>query len=400
MHFTIHHNDDIYKKIGKDLDLITQEVLTLLGGEVHSIILCGGFGRGEGSVVVQNGIVRVINDYDLYVVLKERNRLKYAILYKRYHNQLNILAEQLAQRFSMKQIDLALKHRSYFDSSAPLKIENYEVLNGHILLYGAEDPCISMPDWRSEDIPLFEGTWLFRNRGGGLLLAGRYFVGHDGIPAEKRENFVIECGKAQLAIGDSLLLLRGRYHHLYSKRLEALDSLSVDDVPEGEMVLVHYREALEQKLRPAFDRFYRRDLVLWWFEIAELFGTFYRRFEEQRLGVPFNDWVEYSALGKPEDQLDIRTWAGGMIRGGIKSFWPVFRRRNLLKARRSGLITVMALLLFSVQKEDFHMSYLEQAADYLDMRLAGDPLDDWRNLTDLFLQIWHPTGEAAQVTAA
>lgn len=297
----------------------------------------------------------------------------------------------------MKQIDLCLKHLSYFDGNIPLKIENYEVLKGHMLLYGEEDPCAAMPDWRPEDIPLFEGTWLFRNRGGGLLLAARYFVGRDGIPEGRRENFVIECGKAQLAMGDSLLLLNKQYHHLHSKRLDALDSLSVDKIPEGERILAHYREALKQKLKPDFNRFYSRHMIAWWFEIVELFDTFYRYFERQRLGVPFKDWIEYAKLGKPEDQLDLRIWAGGMIRGGAKSFSPTYRRRNLLKVRKSGLIAAMALLLFSMRKDNFRVSYLERAAEQLDARLAGDTLNDWRHLTDVFFQTWHPAGEAARV---
>ncbi|MCR4432281.1 MAG: hypothetical protein NUV45_14865 [Tepidanaerobacteraceae bacterium] len=397
MHFTIHHDEQIDKKVRADLDLIKDEVLAFLGEEVHSILLCGGFGRGEGSVVVQNGLVRVVNDYDISIVLKERNRLRYAILYKRYHDPLNALAERLAHRLGMKQIDLCLKHLSYFDGDSALKIENYEVLKGHVLLYGEEEPCDAMPDWQPQDMPLFEGTWLFRNRGGGLLLAARYFMGRDGIPDDKRENFVIECGKAQLAMGDSLLLLNRCYHHLYSERLRIIDSMDVRHIPMGERILAHYREALEQKLQPDFERFYRRDLISWWFEIVELFDIFYKYFESRRLGVSFDNWIEYAELRKPEDQLDWHIWAGGLVRGGWRVAKTTWRRRNLLKARKSGFIAVMALLLFSAERHGFNGAYMERAAERLGVRLGENLENGWRHLTDIFFQTWHPAGEAGRV---
>ena len=65
MHYTIEKYSEIDAKIEKDQVLINSKVLGLLGDHVHSILLCGGFGRGEGSVYVKNGLVQVVNDYDI-----------------------------------------------------------------------------------------------------------------------------------------------------------------------------------------------------------------------------------------------------------------------------------------------------------------------------------------------
>lgn len=398
MHYTIHQDSKIDRKVEQDVEYIAREVGNLLGDKIHSILLCGGFGRGEGSVEVRNGEVHIVNDYDISVVLTERSRFRYPLLHRRLHPQLQRLAERLANELKMKQIDLDLKHLSYFDNQ-PLKIENYEVLKGHMLLCGDEDPCQYMPDYKAEDIPLSEGTWLFRNRGGGLLIAARYFLDSDRIISEKkRENFVIECSKAILAMGDSILLLKRQYHHLHRKRLEVIRRLDSSDISDASVIVPRYIEALEQKLKPDFERFYCQDMVKWWFEITELFGRFYRYFESQRLKVNFKDWIEYAELRKRDHKIDRRRLLGVLMRREINPFSFRSIRRGILRAERSGLIGLMALLLFSIRKDGFYQPYLEKATEMLGMKLEGSLLEDWRRLTSIFFRLWHPAGEAAKVT--
>lgn len=394
MHYTIDKDPNIDAKVEKDQEYINSHILDLLGNHVHSILLCGGFGRGEGTVEVRGDEIHIVNDYDITIVLKERNRLRFAMLYRKYHGPLEALAVKLAKGLQMKQIDLVLKHFSYFEKPAALKIENYEVKQGHVLTYGEQDPTRLMPDWRAEDIPLFEGTWLFRNRGAGMLIPSLYFMRNGGIPEEKKENFIIECNKAQLAMGDSTLLLEGRYHHLYSERLRRLDELNVSDVPKGEKILSHYREALEQKLKPDFDRCYRRDLVAWWFEIADLMNRFYRFYESKRLGVVFNDWTEYSDLSKPEERYEIKAFVSSILRN-LTHMSTGLLKKSCNTARKSYSVSIVPLLLFSIQKNGSNLPYMEKASKMLDIPLTGNEREDWLIFVRNFLHDLHPGGEVA-----
>jgi len=72
MSYTVESSSAINSKIEFDLNIVVEKVSTSLSG-VHSILLGGGFGRGEGSVVVENGEVRIVNDYDIFVFVKEKN---------------------------------------------------------------------------------------------------------------------------------------------------------------------------------------------------------------------------------------------------------------------------------------------------------------------------------------
>ena len=394
MHYTIDKDPNIDAKVKNDQEYINSRVLSLLGNQVHSILLCGGFGRGEGTVEVRGNEIHIVNDYDITIVLKERNRLKYALLYRKYHAPLEALAVALAKDLRMKQIDLGLTHFSYFEKPAALKIANYEVLRGHKLIYGKEDPCQLMPDWKAEDIPLFEGTWLFRNRGAGMLIPALYFMRDGGIPAEKKENFVIECNKAQLAMGDSILLLKQQYHHMYSERLRCLDELEISEVPEGEIILKNYKEALKQKLKPDFEKFYKRDLVAWWFEVVDLMNRFYWFYESKRLGVVFNDWIEYSDLSKPEDRFESKAFVASILRN-LSHMSMNTIKKSYNKARKSHSISIVPLLLFSMKKDGFHLPYMEKASEVLSIPLTGNQREDWLHLVRCFLHDLHPGGEVA-----
>jgi hypothetical protein len=397
MHYTIENNPRIDAKIKKDQEDINFRVLGLLGNDVHSIILCGGFGRGEGTVIIQSDKIHVVNDYDITIVLKEHNPIKYAWLYQKYYVQLQALACQLAKELRMKQIDLSLKSISYFKKQNTLKIGNYEVKHGHVLTYGEYDPTILMPNWQAENFSFFEGTWLFRNRGAGMLIPALYFMRDDGIPEEKRENFVVECGKAQLAMGDCILLLKKKYHHLYSQRLRFIDDLDVSDIPAGGTILAHYREALEQKLRPESENFYNRDLVKWWFEIVGLLDLFFRFFESRRLGLDFFDWQAYADHARQESRIDLRTLFINLLRNKRALVSSSLRQRILLKSRKANFISLVPLLLFSIHKNGFFLPYMERAARMLAVQLKGKAREDWLYLVRTFLHELHPQGEVADV---
>jgi hypothetical protein len=252
-----------------------------------------------------------------------------------------------------------------------------------------------MPNWRAADIPLFEGIWLFRNRGAGMLIPALYFLRDDGIPDEKKENFVVECCKAQLAMGDCILLLKKKYHHLYSQRLRCISGLDVSDIPGAVNIMEHYREALEQKLRPDFDKIYKRDLICWWFEIVALLDIFFMFFESRRLGLDFSDWQGYADLARREGRIDLRTFFLAVLRNKRAIVSSTLRKRILLKSRKSNFIAMVPLLLFSIRENGFLRPYMERAARMLAIQLKGKETEDWLNLVRTFLHELHPQGEVA-----
>ena len=58
------------KKVQADLDRIVDKIRQRI--DPVSIILFGGFGKGEGSFDLRDGDVRPLNDYDLYVITRTK----------------------------------------------------------------------------------------------------------------------------------------------------------------------------------------------------------------------------------------------------------------------------------------------------------------------------------------
>ena len=71
--FVVNQDKKIAKRINDDLSIIQQIILENFN-YVESIILAGGFGRGEGGVLIHEKEVQPINDYDLYVITKFDNQ--------------------------------------------------------------------------------------------------------------------------------------------------------------------------------------------------------------------------------------------------------------------------------------------------------------------------------------
>ncbi len=68
--YTVHNDPHINAFIQGQLDTIVREIHDLLGPHLDAVLLCGGFGRGEGGVDLSSGNIRVVNDYDLTILLK------------------------------------------------------------------------------------------------------------------------------------------------------------------------------------------------------------------------------------------------------------------------------------------------------------------------------------------
>lgn len=398
MTYTAYNDVEIDQKIQTDLDYIASEIVELLGEHADVILLYGGFGRGEGGVVVENGDVRIVNDYDIFIISSKRTKLGYLRLYRKYNKSLNKLAVRLAKELSIKQIDLGFKPYWYFCDADAVRVENYEVKQGNVLLYGKSNPTKLMPEWRASDLPLFDGAWLFRNRGVGMLLAALYFIKNGEIPENKIEYFIIECTKAQLAMGDSTLLLKGEYSCSYQERLNIAHSLSESAIPVAGLNLkTNYIEALNQKLKPNFSQYEERDLVKWWFDIAEAMDAFYKYYEAKRIDSAFASWDHYSLADREESSFEYKAFVSRMIRKDSSLFSIQAITTNIKRSRKSYSMSLVPLALFSLKKDGFDRRLLDSLSDFLDIELGPDDKENWINCAVGVLDEIHPGGEAANV---
>lgn len=395
-HYTVHADKHIDQVINDHLSIISQEVESLMGSHLIAVILTGGFGRGEGSVKVDNdGNVRIINDYDVEVVFRERwgrfpSKLFIHVLFE---GKINRLAQDLADRFDIKQIDLTLcSENSYARAHTP-RLSDFDLRYGNKLLYGTVNPVHMMPEYRPEDIPVFEGTWLLRNRGIGLLLASFYLNG-DYVKADKLEYFYIEIIKSILAMGDALFISAGKYHNSYAKRASSIADILPSDLELSDRLAELYHLASSYKLNPRSDMFPGTHPGNLWNEVASMHCQLILYYESKRLGISFLNCTDYARWAETQPSLTLKQrfhLIFDMMRGRISTKTKCIAYLKLDKPRN----VCMTLCLLTMLSRNEEIQQCEDIVSRLTSKCSSYRIDtnDKQALTREFLLLIHPTGE-------
>lgn len=213
MHYTAHRSQDIDSYIHNHLSIIVEAIRRELPC-VSAVVLVGGFGRGEGSVLVENGRILPVNDYDLVL----------ATSLPCDQSHLINLATRLAQQIGIRHIDLIPIPITDFGSLPPSQF-NYDMKYGGRVLWG-EDVLSMMPPIAPATIPLSDGGRLLINRAVCLL---------EGFPDSRSMGDVTsrffsfnQTAKVVLACGEALLVQAGRYTHSYARRNVVVHELFAD----------------------------------------------------------------------------------------------------------------------------------------------------------------------------
>jgi len=210
--YTIFNNEIVDLKIEKDLDYIVTEICKNISP--ISIILTGSFGRGEGTVVQENGKLHFMSDYEICVVCsKLRTRKICSILSKKMSEELGIATSiswisPTRLRYNRnRNISIGYTNPSIF---------MYELKAGSRVIYGKN--LIKKNIIHPSNINLWEGIKLLLNR------MAESFAQYSSNDLESYvKSYWID--KILLACGDILLLHSSQYHYSYQERRNRLISL-------------------------------------------------------------------------------------------------------------------------------------------------------------------------------
>ncbi len=318
MIYAQHASAEFNAGLHKELIDLTQAVRAESEDNLIALVLGGGYGRGEGGVVCENGYEYPYNDLDFTIVVsrKEPSMAK----------KLSTLSEPFAKRLRIE-----------IDYSRPLTIADirnwphwmmwHDLLLGHQVLYGPEDILTAnAPEAVRAPLPLVEGTRLLLNRGAGLLWAMRVAVGLDESPDADftRRNYY----KCLLALGDALLVAAGKYTTRYTGRDRLLaDALASTQEFSAIDVLPQYQAALRFKFQPDHLPGAQQSLTQLR-DLVPLWGQVWLAVERQRTGRTWPGVDEYCAWGglrEPEEHRGanwLRNVAVNARRGHISPYYP------------------------------------------------------------------------------
>lgn len=346
-----HGSPEFNERLLDVLRRLTRDVEAACGDNVLALILGGGYGRGEGGVLVRAGRELPYNDLDLTMVVRSRRRIP--------GGELDRIRGEYAREIGI-----------HVDFSRPLTLRSvrrlppwlmwHDLLNGHVVLSGPEDILTrNAPPSVREQVPAIEATRLLLNRGAGLLWALRVERGAERTTESdfSRRNFF----KCALALGDALLIVHSRFTTRYRGRDAALEGIaSSSREAAGFDDLGLYREALHFKFRPdeLEGSHVDESRIL---RLARMWGDVLLYVESRRTGRSWSDLAEYADCGElrePEQHTVVRT-----LRNLVRNLQL---HRISLRYPREGLYRELPVLL----------------------GLTARPVGDWEDRSARFLEVW------------
>lgn len=307
--------------------------------KLEAVLLGGGYGRGEGGVLETPAGPRPYNDLEFYVCLRGHRHLNEL----RFGRALHVLGEILTPQAG---VEVEFKITSLRElAAAPVSMFSYDLVVGHRWLIGREEQLAACAHHRDPaQIPLNEATRLLMNRCSGLLFAQERL--------EKREftagdaDFVRRnIAKADLALGDAVLVAFGHYHWSVRERHRQMERLARGEpLPWLPAVRLRHAAGVEFKLHPERSTASRETLHAQHHAVAQLAKEVWLWVESRRLGRPIQSIRDYVELdqSKYDGASALRNLAINLRALGPRG---VFSRRGL-RHPRERILNAMPLLLW------------------------------------------------------
>ncbi|MAH03442.1 hypothetical protein CMI39_01505 [Candidatus Pacearchaeota archaeon] len=269
-----------------------------------SIIMGGGFGKGEGSVVVKNKEVILINDFDMYVVAK-----------KEYNEDIiNDIAQEASRKIGKKGISSFIKFNKnrpllkdffYIDlkvipydylKKLPPMVKYYDLRNSSKIVYG-KNTLNEIPDFKPNNLPVAEGARLLLNRMSHLVqhFYSSFFT--KNVRECDHQIFLLHTIKTYTDACGALLILSKKYEPTYSKRVDVFKKTYLKDFPELKKLIPEYvekiKEFTELKINFNLGAYKKKDLELWK-QSRNYIGISTKYFFEKFLGKKINNYYDLS----------------------------------------------------------------------------------------------------------
>ena len=239
--------------VQKYIDIVVATLLKEIP-DLKSIVLSGGFGRGEGSLEEKDGQLVPVNDFEIYLVAE----------YKISEEKLNRAANEASKNLKFKNwgvpfytfsredyadtfyIDMKAFQPEELKKVLPM-IKYYELRNASTVVWG-EDYLKNIPDFKVEDLPLAEGFRILLNR---ISMLCCYFSADfikNKMSREEKHGFLYIAGKTLVDIPTALLLLNNKFKPTYHERTNIFSKCYKTDFKELHKTIPGLPKVVEEGL--------------------------------------------------------------------------------------------------------------------------------------------------------
>jgi hypothetical protein len=261
--FTALNDPTVEDGLKKQLAVIVQEIVATYGSH-STIILAGGFGRGEGSIRNLDGVAVPLHDFDIFTITDRAvDAKKHALLEETLYAR---LSETVGTRVSPDKFALGVEViPSKSLARLPPDISTYELKAASTVLHGPD--VRSLIRVSSKDVSLASGAITLFHRTTALLKnVEPEFLAEEFYPPDRVLEAIYECCKIYTEICTALSLLGGFYYPSYRERALRLPKY-YNRFPELKRVFSDLPEKVEKytemKLKSDFSPMIGRPIEEW-----------------------------------------------------------------------------------------------------------------------------------------
>lgn len=263
------------KAIQKYLDIVTADIVEAIPS-VKSIILMGGYGKGEGGIIKTKKGYMPVNDFDLYIVTEKLMPDKFLEdLAEKISKKLGWGGKAHAEAFETARYDfkkfLHIDIRCLVKSQLkylPHTVRYFEMKYASKVLYG-EDVLKLFPEIKEDELPISEGLRLIMNRQILLMIAMKpeWVKNPRLMTKQERKILFYYIGKAYFTACENILICNGRFKPTYYGRAIELKKMGgYPELVKKVNLYLKYKETMNDK---------GLDPIKEWFDVSELLDSLF-----------------------------------------------------------------------------------------------------------------------------
>jgi len=332
---------EIEEFLDKKLNIIVKKIRENIKG-LRSIILIGGYGRGEGAIDLSQGQPQLYNDFDIYVVADSYIPDNYledlALECSKLINKGGLAhPEAFEQRYDADKffhVDIRCLVKKKLKDLLPTT-RYYEMKRSARVLWG-EDSLAEFPDFKVSEIPKAEGIRLIMNRMMLLLMSFDIkFIDNPSYATKEEKKIVLYyIAKSYLTVAESLILFAGFYEATYQGRADRFAQIYKKNYPDIYKDYPNLIDLVNQytqfKFRPNEDNL--NSYLEEWFRCREIMGIVYKKCTGMLIDKDLSkeNWIPlYAILKEGLAYLYFKPYASRVLR----RYGLDFRLFNRLVAR-------------------------------------------------------------------
>ncbi len=248
----------------------------------RALLLIGGYGRGEGGVIVENGEEKPHNNLDFLLIAESPNANENQCLRADFNQKVQALARKHGIDIDFSVTNVAkLKH-------SPRLVIWTDMRFGHKTIAGDPDFAPNLSRYELDRIEPWDVRNLLVNRAT-LLVVNQHILASGRFGEDIRPLITKLVMKAVIGYGDALLFFRGRYHWSYAEKQRRMRELEGADPAFRAM----YEAAADFRFTPKYEAYTSRDPVEWMQELRAQLEPVHLECERARLGDPKLEWSNY-----------------------------------------------------------------------------------------------------------